>query len=83
MRLPGKCQGCGALVYWTGKRWRNPGQWGGTHACKPDGYVVCGAFMRNAKERCARRLGHNDGHKTRWAMDNAAKWRRRWVPVAA
>jgi hypothetical protein len=83
MKLPGVCKGCGLPVVWTGKRWRNPGQRSGHHACKPDGFIICGAFMPQAKERCARRLGHTDHHSTRYAMDNAARSRRRWVPVAA
>jgi hypothetical protein len=30
----------------------------------------CTAPMPQAKEPCARMVGHKAGHKTRWAMDN-------------
>ena len=79
MRLPGVCQGCRQPVVWNGKRWRNPRQTSGRHACKPDGYVLCGGFMPQVKERCARRLGHNQEHRSRYAMDNAARARRKWA----
>lgn len=76
MKLPGICQGCHAPVFWNGKRWKNPGQWGGVHRCKPDGLVICGTLMPYIKERCARRLGHRGDHRSRYAMDNAARARR-------
>jgi hypothetical protein len=84
VRLPGTCQGCGQTVFWNGKKWRNPRQTSGGHACKPDGFVLCGALMAQVKERCARKLGHHNEHRTRYAMDNAARARRSgWYRAAA
>ena len=81
---PAPCQGCHSPVYWNGKRWRNPGQRSGGHACKPDGIVICNGFMPQIKERCARRLGHLKEHRSRYAMDNAARARRSgWDRMAA
>lgn len=34
-------------------------------------WTRCDAWMPNARESCARRAGHRDAHRTRWAMDNA------------
>lgn len=73
---PLPCQGCARPVVWNGKRWRNVGQRSGGHACQPAVNVRCGALMPYIKERCARRLGHNDEHRSRYAMDNAARSRR-------
>jgi hypothetical protein len=66
--LPGICRGCGQAVVWTSRHWRNPTTLG-RHACPLD-RPRCDAWMPLAKDRCARRGGHADGHKTRWAMDN-------------
>jgi hypothetical protein len=76
---PVPCQGCRMPVIWNGKKWRNPGQTSGGHACKPDGYVICGALMPQIKERCARFLGHHNEHRSRYAMDNATRSRRKWA----
>jgi hypothetical protein len=73
MRLPGVCFGCGEPVVWTGKRWRDPGQRRGVHA---DGCRICGALMPQIKERCARRRGHADCHRSRYDLDNQARQRR-------
>jgi hypothetical protein len=37
------------------------------------GRHTCDAWMRYAKERCARKPGHLGFHRTRWAMDNALR----------
>ena len=66
--LPGRCRGCGNAVVWTSRKWRHPDTLA-PHACPPE-RPKCGAWMPTAKERCARRAGHADTHKTRWAMDN-------------
>lgn len=83
MRLPGVCIVCRAPVMWTGKRWQEApvglGS-GRAHVC-PAERPTCGAWMPNARERCARRAGHASdrgwgGHRTRYALDNAT---RRWA----
>lgn len=71
IRLPGRCIVCHEPVVWTGKRWRPASLRGrGKHVC-PVERGVCGAWMPNARERCARAAGHNYDHRTRYAMDNA------------
>lgn len=53
------------------------------HVCRPamvplletPGPEICGAWMRNVEERCARRAGHatderNRGHRRRCVMDD-------------
>ena len=70
LRLPGRCQGCGTPVSYDGKRWREAegrGR-GKAHAC-PEERPTCGAWMPQARERCARGPAHRDCHKTRYAMD--------------
>jgi hypothetical protein len=78
IRLPGVCIVCRQPVVWTGKRWeespRGRGM-GRRHAC-PDDRKVCGAWMPNARERCARGPGHGYEHRTAYALENA---RRRWA----
>lgn len=70
--MPGRCMACGADVIWTGKSWKKPGKGGARHVCPTD-RPVCGAFMRNARERCARRGGHGYEHRTAYAMENARR----------
>lgn len=70
--LPGICIICRNPVVYASKRWRDPylrGK-GKPHVCPVD-RPTCGAWMRNARERCARAPGHANDHRTRWAMDNA------------
>lgn len=75
MKLPGVCVVCRNPVQWNGRFWKEPGRNGARrHAC-PVERAVCGAWMKNAKERCARAPLHNDSHRTRWAMDNALEMR--------
>lgn len=78
---PCACQGCGALVYWTGSQW---GVARKRHICpiKRPAPHQCGAWMPMAREHCARRRGHSqdqlkgDSHLTRYAMDNRARSKR-------
>jgi hypothetical protein len=46
------------------------------HVLRYDARPVCGAWMPNAKEPCARRAGHLTGHRSRYALDNNrdARW---------
>ena len=74
LRLPGVCSSCRQPVVFTGKRWQDPGRQS-AHAC-PVERAVCGAWMRYAQERCARRPGHRFEHRSRYALQNAA---RRWA----
>lgn len=37
---------------------------------RTDGRPRCGAWMRLAKEPCARMTGHAAEHRTRYALDN-------------
>ncbi len=80
--LPGRCQGCSARVVWNGKRWRNEGQRSGGHVC-PDDRPECGYLMPYIKERCARRPGHRDSHRSRWTLDDEARRRRRHGYISA
>lgn len=80
---PCRCQGCGALVVWTGTEWRHVIQrcsppecvrpLGHTDACRPTWHdrPICGAWMRYARANCARYAGHRWEHRTAYAMDNA------------
>jgi len=70
IRLPGVCIVCRAPVVWTGKQWKAATNLRREHECLNAG-PVCGAWMRQAKERCARRPGHVAGaHRTAYAMAN-------------
>lgn len=70
MRLPGICIVCRNPVLWNGRYWKDRSRgMGRRHVC-PQDRPTCGAWMRNAKERCARSPGHGFEHRTRWAMDN-------------
>ncbi len=73
--LPGRCQVCGTDVVWNGKRWRNVGQRSGGHVCPTD-RPECGYTMPITRERCARRPGHRDSHRSRWVLDEEARRRR-------
>jgi hypothetical protein len=75
---PGRCMGCGTRVWWNGKRWRNDDQRSGGHVC-PSDRAECGYLMPHAKERCARKPGHADSHRSRWVMDDTARRKRRHV----
>lgn len=44
--------------------------------------VRCGAWMPQARDRCARAAGHAANHASRYALDNAAAARRKWLPDA-
>ena len=68
---PVACKGCGRLVVWNGIHWRENDRRHHTHVCSQ-----CGAYMRNAKARCARAAGHKHEHRTREAMDTARDQRR-------
>jgi hypothetical protein len=73
---PGRCMGCGATVWWNGKRWRGDGpRRYQAHVC-PSDRKECGAWMPIARERCARRPGHTESHRSRWVMDETARRRR-------
>ncbi len=48
-----------------------------SHVCPP----TCGVLMVLAKEPCGRARGHSGSHRSRWAMDNQARTRRKWTPV--
>jgi hypothetical protein len=74
MNLPGVCVVCRAPVVWRGKSWKNPGQWGQRHRCPAD-RPICGAMMRYAGERCARKPGHTTEHRTAYALANDARSR--------
>ena len=80
LRLPGVCSSCRQPVVFTGKRWQDPGRQS-AHVC-PVERPVCGAWMPNNRERCARRPGHTGvpgrgyGHRSATALQNAA---RRWA----
>lgn len=41
---------------------------------------ICGFLMPNARELCARGVGHRDAHRTRQAMDNELSPKRRPRP---
>ena len=71
---PVPCQGCRALVTWRDRRWRDGGR--RVHRCAAP---RCGAFMPQARERCARTAGHGYEHRTAYALANAADARRRGV----
>lgn len=78
IRLPGVCQGCGASVMWTGKRWQDAplgrGK-GHTHRCAED-RPACGAWMPYVRTRCARRPGHGFEHRSPYALENARNAKR-------
>lgn len=74
IRLPGVCIVCRESVVWTGKQWKAATNLERTHTC-PEDRAVCGAWMPNAKERCARRPGHVTQHLTAYAIANAARAR--------
>lgn len=88
---PLPCIRCGRTVAWdrVGSSWRLM-EGAERHDCpgitqpKPelvdDG--LCGAWMRNVQERCARRRGHADHHRRRLVMDDEAA-RRRSIRLAA
>lgn len=73
IRLPGVCQVCRADIVWNGRYWRDPGVGRTVHVC-PDERPTCGAWMRNAKERCARWPGHLYEHRSLYAISN------QWTP---
>lgn len=82
---PGRCDGCRArLVYGTnrqglGAAWRDARTYR-VHECAgirsdevwTHGPQRCGAWMKNAREDCARWPGHRGEHRTRYALDNAS-----------
>jgi len=71
-RLPGACVVCRRPVWWGGKSWREGTRHGVRHVC-PSDRPTCGAWMRYARERCARRPGHTTAHRTQYALDNAMR----------
>lgn len=75
MNLPGRCGVCQMDVVWRGGYWKERrGKDFLIHRC-PTPKRLCGAWMPNAKERCARRPEHVTEHRTRYSMDNAAAMR--------
>jgi hypothetical protein len=44
---------------------------------------LCGAWLRNAKEPCARRAGHRGSHRSAWAMQYDRERHRQGRGVAA
>ena len=76
MRLPGTCIICRQSVVWNGIAWRRPSG-GANHVCPVD-RPVCGHWMPQARERCARRPEHHQYHASRYALDNAAAGRRKY-----
>jgi hypothetical protein len=82
---PLPCISCGKTVTWN----RLLGEWhlmegSAAHDCPGvrEEPRECGAWMRNSRERCARRKGHADGHRRRAVMDDEAA-RRRSLRIAA
>lgn len=71
MRLPGTCIVCHEPVVWNGIAWRDP-RGGRNHEC-PAERPLCGAWMPQARERCARRPGHGWEHRSDYAMGNARR----------
>ena len=73
MNLPGVCIACRVPVVWHGEFW-----WEGLnhHRCNRKAIPVCESWMPHAKEFCARRRGHSNDHRTRYALDNDARARR-------
>jgi hypothetical protein len=69
IRLPGRCVVCGRDVVWTGKSWKNPGQYGGKHRC-PEDRPTCNALMPMYGDRCARRPGHRFEHRSAYTQAN-------------
>jgi hypothetical protein len=69
MSLPGVCAICRRPVFWGGRSWREGSGRGARHHC-PSDRLECGAWMRYARERCARRPGHTTEHRTQYALDN-------------
>jgi hypothetical protein len=72
MSLPGVCVVCRNPVRWGGRTWRDRDGRGPRHHCPLD-RDLCGAWMPYNRERCARRPGHRDSHRSRWSMDNACR----------
>lgn len=73
MRLWGECIVCRCHVLWDGRKWKDPGRGMGTkHVC-PTERPTCGAWMPQARERCARRPEHTTEHRTAYAMANARR----------
>jgi hypothetical protein len=75
--LPGRCMTCGASVSWYARAWREPrrplnGKPAHRHVCAED-RAVCGAFMPQVRERCARRPGHAWEHRSSYALENARR----------
>ena len=75
VRLPGRCRVCLADVIWSAGAWRRPGKGGHTHRCEED-RPVCGVWMPNARERCARMPHGSTGHRTAYAMANERRAKR-------
>jgi len=73
LRPPGVCPVCERPLVFTGKRWQDRGRHG-PHVC-PEERPCCGAMMRQAHERCARRPGHTTEHRTSYALENARRMR--------
>ena len=78
--LPGVCRGCHLPVVWINGKWRDPFArgLGLPHVCGLEAVPVvpskvCGAWMPNARERCARTPGHGRECRTRYALDNARR----------
>jgi hypothetical protein len=68
--LPGRCIVCGQSVFWGGRSWRQGSGRGARHHCSED-RERCGAWMPYIRERCARRPGHGNSHRSEYAMENA------------
>jgi hypothetical protein len=66
--LPGRCAGCSFKVTFTRGRWRD--DFGVIHDCATPRKRVCGKRMPMYGETCARRPGHRNEHRSRYAMDN-------------
>lgn len=50
-----------------------------SHGCPP----TCLVMLPNVKEPCARRRGHSGSHRSRYALDNAKRARRKFGWAAA
>ena len=79
MRIgPVPCQSCRKPLHWNGFAWIDSIRKGRRHQCER-----CNAVLGYSRERCARRSGHSTGsngggHRSYYAMRNAADRKRKW-----
>lgn len=82
---PMPCRTCKQPVWWdrVGSQMRLMGrprhdQGPRPHVCPP----ICLVMLPQVKEPCARKRGHSGAHRSRYAMDNATRSRRKWNVAA-